>query len=143
MADLSATIETLEHRWMRAWVNRDLKTLKAITARDFLLLTGSRPPAILDRPSFLEAAGKRYDCSAYSFGDVVVRNLGGVALFAAPVELKATIDGKDVSDVMWVADVWRRGRMRRGWKLVQRTIARAETNKELPAAIRSMQLWKA
>lgn len=143
MADISATIETLEHRWMRAWVNRDLKTLKAITARDFLLLTGSRPPAILDRPSFLEAAGKRYDCSAYSFGDVVVRNVGGVALFAAPVELKATIDGKDVSDVMWVADVWRRGRMRRGWKLVQRTIARAETNKELPASIRSMQLWKA
>ena len=143
MADISATIETLEHRWMRAWVNRDLKSLKAITAKDFLLLTGSRPPAILDRPSFLEAAGKRYDCSAYSFGDVVVRELGTVALFAAPVELKATIDGKDVSDAMWVADVWRRGRMRRGWKLVQRTLARAETDPQLPAAIRSMQLWKA
>lgn len=142
MADLSATIETLEHRWMRAWVNRDLKTLKPLTSKDFLLLTGSKPPAILDRPSFLEAAGKRYDCSGYSFGDVVVRDLGAVALFAAPLELKATLDGKDVSGAMWVADVWRRGRMRRRWKLVQRTISRADSDPQLPAAIRSMQLWK-
>ena len=143
MGNISATIETLEHRWMRAWVNRDHKSLKAVTSKDFLLLMGSKPPAILDRPSFLEAAGKRYDCSAYSFGDVVVRDLGTVALFAAPLELQATIDGNDVSGPMWVADVWRRGRVRRGWKLVQRTISRAGTDPQLPAAIRSMQLWKA
>ena len=142
MADLSPTIETLEHRWMRAWVNRDLKTLKAVTSKDFLLLIGSKPPAILDRPSFLEAAGKRYDCSGYSFGDVVVRDLGTIAMFAAPLELKATVDGKDVSGAMWVVDVWRRGRVRRGWKLFQRTISRGDTDRQLPAAIRSMQLWK-
>ena len=142
MADLSATIETLEHRWMRAWVNRDLKTLKSVTSKDFLLLIGSKPPAILDRPSFLEAAGKRYDCSGYSFGDVVVQDYGTVALFAAPLELKVTIDGKDVSGAMWVVDMWRRGRVRRGWKLVQRTLSRADTDRQLPAAIRSMQLWK-
>ena len=43
MSDLTPVIETMEHRWMRAWVNRDVKALKAITARDFILLTGSNP----------------------------------------------------------------------------------------------------
>src|SRR5206468_9732950 len=61
MADFSPVIETMEHRWMRAWVNRDVKALKAITASNFILLTGSKPPAILDRPSWLEAVAKRWD----------------------------------------------------------------------------------
>ena len=73
MADLTPLIETMEHSWMRAWVNRDAKTLKALTARDFLLLTGLKPPAILDRRSWLEAAGKRWDCASYRFGEIVVR----------------------------------------------------------------------
>ena len=53
MADLTPHIETMENRWMRAWVQRDVRTLKSITAKDFILLTASRPPAILDRPSWL------------------------------------------------------------------------------------------
>ena len=51
MADLTPIIETMENRWMRAWVNGDAKALKAITASNFILLTGSKPPAILD-PSY-------------------------------------------------------------------------------------------
>ena len=52
---------------MRAWVNRDAKALKALTAKDFILLAGSKPPTILDRPSWLEAVVKeRWDCSSYS-----------------------------------------------------------------------------
>ncbi len=29
MADLTPVIETMENRWMRAWVNGDLKAMKA------------------------------------------------------------------------------------------------------------------
>ena len=32
MADLLPVIETYEHRWMRAWVGRDSKALKSLTA---------------------------------------------------------------------------------------------------------------
>ena len=32
MGDITAVIETMEHRWMRAWVNRDAKALKSLTA---------------------------------------------------------------------------------------------------------------
>jgi ketosteroid isomerase-like protein len=142
MADLTPVIETMEHRWMRAWVGRDAKAMKAITAKDFILLTGSKPPAILDRPSWIEAAAKRWDCSSYRFGDIYVREVGGIALFTAPVELKATMDGRDWSGHFWVSDLWRKGRVRRGWKLAQRIVTRADDNAELPKAIRALQLWK-
>ena len=142
MADLTPVIETMEHRWMRAWVGRDMKVLKALTAKDFILLTGSKPPAILDRPSWLEAAAKRWDCSSYRFGDIYVRDVGGVALFSAPVELKATLDGRDWSGHFWVCDLWRKGRVRRSWKLAQRIVTRADDNAELPKAIRALQLWR-
>ena len=142
MADFTPVIETLEHRWMRAWINADAKALKAITAKDFILLVSSKPPTILDRPSWLEAAAKRWDCSSYRFGDIYVREVGGLGLFAAPIELKATMDGRDWSGHFWVTDLWRKGRVRRGWKLAQRIIARADDNAELPKAIRALQLWK-
>ena len=132
MADLTPVIETMENRWMRAWVQGDAKALKSITAREFILLTGTRPPAILDRPSWLDAAGKRWHCSSYSFGDMFGRGDGNAALFTAPLELKATIDGVDASGTIWVTDLWRKGRVRRGWKLVQRTISRRTTMPRCP-----------
>ena len=142
MADLTPVIETMEHRWMRAWVGRDMKALKSVTAKDFILLMGSKPPAILDRPSWLEAAAKRWDCASYRFGDIYVREVGGLGLFAAPLELKASLDGRDWSGHFWVSDLWRKGRVRRGWKLAQRIVSRADDNAELPKAIRALQLWK-
>ena len=142
MAALTPVIETMEHRWMRGWVNRDLKALRAITAKDFILLVGSKPPTILDRPSWLEAAAKRYHCSSYRFGDLYVRDLGNAAIFAAPVELKATMDGRDWSSTVFITDVWRKGRVRRGWKLTQRVVSRVDDRPELAKAIRALQLWK-
>ena len=142
VADLTAVIETMEHRWMRAWVQRDIKAMKAITSRDFILLTAGKPPTILDRPSWLEAAAKRWDCDSYRFGDIYVRNLGSAALFAAPLELTASLDGRDWPGPMFVTDVLRKGRVRRGWKLVQRVISTAQNDPAIPKAIRALQLWK-
>ena len=142
MADLTATIETMEHRWMRAWVNGDMRALKGITAKSFILLTGSKPPAILDRPSWIEAAANRHLASSYRFADIYVRGFGGVAVFSATLELKATLDGRDRSGRLFVTDVWRKRRIG-GWKLVQRVISKPDEDPELPRAIKSLQLWKA
>lgn len=142
MADLTPVIETMEHRWMRAWVNREIKAMKGLTASDFILLTASKPPMILDRPSWLEAAAKRWDCASYRFGDIYVRSIGGVAMFAASLELKATLDGRDASGTVFVTDLWRKGKVRRGWKLSQRVVSRIDEDRELPKAIKSLQLWK-
>jgi ketosteroid isomerase-like protein len=142
MSDLTPVIETMENRWMRGWVARDGKALKALTARDFILLTASKPPAILDRPSWLEAAAKRYLCSSYRFADIYVRAWGQTAVFSALLELKATMDGEDWSGTWFVTDIWRKGRVRRGWKLVQRTVSRPDDDSSLRSAIKSLQLWK-
>jgi ketosteroid isomerase-like protein len=142
MADFTPVIETMEHRWMRAWVAGDAKALKAITSKDFILLMGAKPPAILDRPSWIEAASKRWYCSSYRFGDILVRRHGKLAVFAAPIELKATMDGRDWSGTFWVTDVWRKGGVGRGWKLVQRVVSRRDDDPDATKAIKSLQLWK-
>lgn len=142
MADRISLIETMENRWMRAWVRRDAKELKAITARDFIHLTATKPPVILDRPSWLEAVQKRYICSSYRFGEIYVRDWGALALFTSSLEIEATMDGADWSGRLWVTDLWRKGRVRRGWKLVQRVVSRGEDDPQLRSAIKSLQLWK-
>lgn len=142
MADLVTVIETMEHRWMRAWVRGDRRTLKSLTSRNFRLLIGSRPSVILDAPSWMEAATSRYLCSSYRFGDVYVRQHGAVALFASQLDWEATIDGNDWSGEVWVVDLWRKGGLRRGWRMVERVISRPEDSPQVPAAIRSMQLWR-
>jgi hypothetical protein len=142
MADLLPVIETYEHRWMRAWIGRDAKALKALTARNFVLLMASKPPVILDTKSWLEAATTRYLCKSYRFGDLYVRDLGAIALFAAPVDIEATMDGHDWSGRIWVTDLWRKSRVRRGWRIVERAISRTDDNPQVPAAIRSLQLWR-
>jgi ketosteroid isomerase-like protein len=141
MADIAPIIETLENRWMRAWVQRDLKTLKALTARDFILLVGSKPPVILDQRSWLEAAKERFRCASFRFGDIFVRQIGALALFASRMEIEARMDGRDWSGSLWVTDLWRKKRIG-GWRMAERVIARPDEDPEVPAAIRSLQLWK-
>lgn len=142
MADLTAEIETMENRYMRSWVLRELPELKSLTGRGFQLVVGAKPAVMLDRASWLEAATKRYLCSGYRFGDIYVRDLGPVALFASQVELKATLDGEDWSGWFWVTDVWRKGRIRRRWRLVERVLSRVEDKPKVAAAIKPMQLWR-
>lgn len=142
MADISPRIETLEHQWMRAWTGGNIKELKALTSRDFILLMGSKPAMILDSTSWLDAAAKRWRCTSYRFGDIHAREFGQVALFASQLEVKATLDGEDWSGTYWVVDLWRKGRVRRRWRMVERSISRIEERKEAPAAIKSLQLWR-
>ena len=143
MADLTAVIETYEHRWMRAWMGRDSRALKSLTSPRFVLLMGSKPPMILDGPSWLEAAAGRYSCKSYRFGDVYVRDIGGLAIFSARMDIEAEIDGRDWSGPMWVTDLWKRGKVRRStWRMAQRVLSRPEEDAKLPAAILSLQLWR-
>jgi hypothetical protein len=142
MADLHPTIETMERRFMRAWVGGDTRALKALTSRNFRLLMGSKPSVILDAKSWVDAATTRYLCKSYQFGDIYVRYLGPMAIFATQLSLQATMDGHDWSGQIWVTDLWRKSRMRRRWTMVERVISRPEENPDVPAAIRSLQLWR-
>lgn len=142
MVDTLPIIETLENRWMRAWASGDTRALKALTSRRFRMVIGSKPCVLLDASSWLDAAGSRYRCRSYRFGDLYARKLGSAAVFAAHLELQATMDGQDWSGQFWVTDVWRKSAVRRSWTMVERVLSRPEAQPEVPAAIRSLQLWR-
>ena len=141
MADLHPIIETLERQWMRAWVSGDAKALKALTARNFRMVVGTKPSVILDAKSWVEAATTRYLCSAYRFGDIYVRDLGPVTVFATQLTMEATMDGHDWSGAYWVTDVWRKSRFR-GWRMIERHVSRPDEGKDVAAGIKSLQLWR-
>ncbi|HEY6662557.1 MAG TPA: nuclear transport factor 2 family protein [Sphingomicrobium sp.] len=141
MAELSPVIETLENRYMRAWIGRDFKELKALTARSFTLIVGTRPAMLLDQPSWLAAAGSRWDCSSYRFGDIHVRRIGAFAAFATQAEVKSTLDGADWSGTLWLTDLWRKRRIG-GWRLAHRSVSRIEDNPKIAGAVKALQLWR-
>lgn len=142
MTDVLPIIEALENRWMRAWASGDARTLKALTSRNFRMVVGSKPCVILDASSWLKAAATRYRCKSYRFGDIYARDLGPVAVFATQLDLQATMDGHDWSGTAWVTDIWRKTPVRRSWRMAERVISRPEDNPDVPAAIRSLQLWR-
>lgn len=142
MADIPTLIETLENRWMRAWIAGDLKTLKSLTSRNFRLVVGSKPSVLLDYKSWVDAAAERFPCRVYRFGEVYARDLGSVAIFATQLEIEASIDGHDWSGKMWVTDLWKKSGVRRSWRMVERVFSRPEEDKEVPVAVRSLQLWR-
>src|SRR6476469_1505570 len=106
MDQFAARIETLEHQWMRSWMQRDRNAMKALAARDFIFLLGSARPAILDRASWLEAGTTRFRCTAYRFGEIYVRRHGSTAVFAAPLTIEARMGSDEWSGEAWLTDLW-------------------------------------
>lgn len=128
---------------MRGWAARDRKVLKGLLSRRFRLVVGSSSPVLLDRKSMLDAVGDRWVLAGYRFGSAVyAREVDGLAIFAAELEMEGTIDGKPVSGPWWMADIWRKSTLSRNWQLLDRQLARPETAKTLPEAVRALQLWR-
>jgi len=142
MSEVAPMIETLENRWMRAWVGQDKKTLKGLTSSRFRLVVGSTPSVLLDARSFLEAADGGFSCSAYRFGDIYVRKHGSVAIFATQMDMTAVLNGADWSGRKWVCDLWLRGSLRRGWRMIERQISGVEDRPDVSTAVRALQLWR-
>ena len=142
MDAFAAKIETLEHQWMRAWMQRDRKQMKALASRDFIFLLGSTKAVILDRPSWLEAATTRFKCESYRFSEVYVRRHGAAAVFACQATLETRMGTREWSGPVWITDLWQRSTLTRSWQLVERVISRPDDDAEMSAAVRDMQLWR-
>lgn len=142
MDDFAAQIEALEHQFMRSWMNRDRNGMKSLATSDFVFLLGAKTSAMLDRPSWLEAATTRFQCTAYRFKDIYVRRHRKLAVFAARMAIEARIGTEKLEQDVWITDLWQRGRVRRKWKLVERTMSRPDDNPNLPGLIHEMQLWR-
>ncbi|MXP09424.1 nuclear transport factor 2 family protein [Pseudoblastomonas halimionae] len=142
MDQFIARIETLEHQLMRAWMVRDRKAMRGLLSRDFIFHLAGGKGAILDRPSWLDAASGRFKLEAYRFGDVYARQLGRTAVFVAPIALEMKMGPLEWTGEFRLTDVWQKGRVRRSWNLVERVLARPESDEDMPAAIRDLQLWR-
>lgn len=142
MADITATVETLEHRWMRAWIERDRKLMKKQTAKGFRFVVAASKPVLLDRSSLIDAAPHQFACNGYRFGSIHCRRHGSSVVFATQADLEMTLDGKDWSGTFWLQDLWRKSSMTRRWSLVERSLSRTDDDDRVAIAIRSLQLWR-
>jgi len=142
MNDFASKIEALEHRWMRAWINRDDADMKKLASRDLIVLFGGEKSAILDRPSWLDAVSSRLRCRSYRFGTVYVRRHGALAVFTAPVECEVSLDGQPLISRAFFTNVWRRSKVTRRWNVIERVLSAPREEPELPGAVKSLQLWR-
>ncbi|WP_379921599.1 DUF4440 domain-containing protein [Erythrobacter sp. R86502] len=142
MADISGQIEALSLSAMRAWVAGDAKEMKRLTARDFMMLIGSTPPQLLDRPSFLAAMDRGFACTRFTLREVVVRPTGKTAWFMAGAELELALGTKVWSGGFLMTDQWRKGPFG-GWKMTERSLGRLDADEGLAAALSRLQLWVA
>lgn len=145
MADVTAEIEALALGVMRAWVAGDVKTMKKATARDFMLMVGTLPPQLLDRPSFLTGLERGFACTKFAFREVFVRRHGKAAWLVAGAELELRVGGKAWSGPFLVTGMWRRGAFGRRWNLSELSLAKLDAESDggdrLADSVRSLQLW--
>ena len=142
MADIEPVIEVLENRVMRAWMNRDVSELRSLISSDCIFMFGTTPPILLDRPSFVVGVEERLACTGFRFHEVTARKYGASVWFSAHVELELQVAGKEWNAPFLITDLWRRGTVRRQWKLAERSLAPVKEDKAMFNTIRSMQLWR-
>ena len=63
-------------------------------------------------------------------------------MFATQLTMEATIDGHDWTGQFWVTDIWRKGSIRRQWRMIERVISRPDEDSQVPGAVRALQLWR-
>ncbi len=142
MADIAADIEVLETRLMRSWMARDARELKALVAADCLMMFGTTPPTLLDRPSFVAAIDRGFVCEAFRFGAVTARQHKRSVWFTGDVELELRLGRTEWRGSFLMTDLWTKTRLKRRWKLAERSLAPLDRDESLSAAIRALQLWR-
>lgn len=141
MADAAGEIEAFALQVMRAWAAGDAKAMKKLAARDLMVMVGTLPPQLLDRPSLLAALERGFACTRFAFREVVVRQHGKAAWLVAGADLEFRLGAKLWSGGFLLTQMWRCGTIG-GWKLTEFGLARLDAGAGLAEAVRALQLWK-
>ncbi|MEM6267572.1 MAG: hypothetical protein AAF707_08605 [Pseudomonadota bacterium] len=141
MSDVTADMQVREELLMQAWMRADKSAMRPFLRGDFTMIVGTKPPQLLDRPSFLEACQTRFRCYGFRFGEAYGRQHKKLAWFAAGVELEMQLAGREWKGAFWLADLWRKSAFG-GWKLCERSLSRAEDDEGFSHAVERLQLWK-
>ena len=141
MADTAALIEAQELSLMQAWMHGDADALKKLVSRDFMMMIGSNPPELLDRPSLLAAADNGFRLLGFRLGKAIVRTYGRSVWYTAGARLDLELGGKDWSGNFLLTDLWRKHRIG-GWKLSERTLSQATADDGIAGRIGALQQWR-
>lgn len=142
MAASEAEIEALALTAMRAWVAGDAKAMKKLLARDFMMLVGSTPPQLLDRPSFLAAMERGFSCNRFVFREVIARRHREAAWFVAGADLDFMLGNRPWTGAFLVSALFRKSAWSSKMLLADLSLARQDPDTDLAAAIGKLQLWK-
>lgn len=142
MAISEAEIEALALAAMRAWVAGDEKAMKKLTAKDFLMLVGTTPPQLLDRPSFFAALTGGFACRKFTFREVIARKHRDAAWFVAGAELDLQLGARAWTGPFLVSALWRKSAWSSRMLLAELSLARLDPDEGLAASVARLQLWK-
>jgi hypothetical protein len=142
VAAREAEIEAYALTALRAWVAGDVKAMKKLATRELLVMVGSTPPQLLDRPSFLAAMDKSFACTRFTLREVIARQHGDAAWFCAGAELELLVGGRPLNGAFLVAAMFRTGTWSSKMKLTELSLARLDPDADLAPALTRLQLWK-
>ena len=140
MADIPVIIEAQELRFMQSWMHRDAGAIRSLAARDFMMMVGTNPPQLLDRPSFIAAMERGFTCAGFRLGESFVRRHGRSAWYVAAAKLDLQLGGRKWAGEFLLSDMWYKHRIS-GWKLVERSLSRADNDESFAGSVRKLQLW--
>ena len=141
MADIPFLIQEREQRFLESWMRRNSGDLKKLVSRDCVLLFGTTPLEVLDRPSFLVAVERDFRCLGFRVGEGAVRRYGKMAWYAGSAELELKLGTRDWKGRFMMTGLWKKFSWG-GWKLIERTISPVSDDQALAGGIRRMQMWR-
>ncbi|PLK24688.1 hypothetical protein C0V72_05275 [Porphyrobacter sp. TH134] len=142
MATTEAEIEALALNAMRAWVAGSPKEMKKLTTRDFMMLVGSTPPQLLDRPSFLAAMERGFACNRFAFREVIARRHRDAGWFVAGAELDLMLGNRPWTGAFLVSALFRTSMWSSTMLLADLSLARLDPDDSVAIAVSKLQLWK-
>lgn len=142
MATTEAEIEALALGAMRAWVAGSPKDMKKLTTRDFMMLIGSTPPQLLDRPSFLAAMDRGFACTRFAFREVIARRHRDAGWFVAGADLDLKLGNRAWTGAFLVSALFRKSMWSNKMLLADLSLARLDADTAIAPAISQLQLWK-
>lgn len=95
----------LETRWMIAWKNKDVVTVRELLSDDFTLTSSLSSGALVDKEGWIDKL-EMYDCKECRFDKIQVRVYDNTSVLNKWFHQDASANGKDWSGDFLITDVW-------------------------------------